>query len=61
MSPGIGLGEKELGFIKRHPEGVEVGDMEEPLGALKMRLGVLAKGLLEKGKVRKEENIYFPL
>ncbi|MHB8277393.1 MAG: hypothetical protein ACYDIA_07045, partial [Candidatus Humimicrobiaceae bacterium] len=60
-SPEIGLEEKVLGFIKRHPEGVKVGDMEEPLGVLRMRLGVVAKGLLEKGKVRKEENIYFPV
>lgn len=61
VSPETGLEEKVLGFIKRHPEGVKVGDMEEPLGVLRMRLGVVAKGLLEKGKVRKEENIYFPV
>jgi len=60
-SPEIGLEEKVLGFIKRHPKGVEVGDMEEPLGVIRMRLGVVAKGLLEKGMVRKEENMYFPL
>ena len=60
-SPGIGLEEKVLGFIKRHPKGVKVSDMEEPLGVIRMRLGVIAKGLLEKGMVRKEENMYFPL
>ena len=60
-SPEIGLEEKVLGFIKRHPKGVKVGDMEEPLGVTRMRLGVIAKGLLEKGMVRKEENMYFPL
>ena len=60
-SPEIGLEEKVLGFIKRHPKGVKVGDMEEPLGVIRMRLGVVAKGLLEKGMVRKEENMYFPL
>jgi hypothetical protein len=52
---------KVLGFIRRHPEGVRVGEMEEPLGVLRMRLGVIAKVLLEKGKVRKEENVYFPI
>ena len=61
VSPGIGLEEKVLGFIKRHPEGVKVGDMEEPLETLRTRLGVVAKGLLEKGKVKKEKNMYFPI
>ena len=61
VAPEIGLEEKVLEFIERHPEGVKVGDMEEPLGAPRMRLGVVAKGLLAEGKVRKEENIYFPV
>jgi len=60
-SPEIGIEEKVLGFIKRHPKGVKVGDMEEPLGVTRMRLGQVAKGLLVKGMVRKEENMYFPL
>ena len=60
-SPEIGVEEKVLEFIERHPKGVKVGEMEEPLGVLRMRLGVVAKGLLKKGKVRKEKNIYFPL
>jgi len=61
VTPEMDLEEKVLEFIKRHPEGVKVGDMEEPLGVLRMRLGVVAKGLLGEGKVRKEENMYFPL
>ena len=61
VTPEIGVEEKVLEFIKRHPKGVKVGDMEEPLGVLRMRLGVVAKGLLGEGKVRKEENMYFPL
>ncbi|MDP3011504.1 MAG: hypothetical protein Q8N27_02195, partial [Candidatus Hydromicrobium sp.] len=60
-SPEMNLEEKVLEFIKRHPKGVKVGDMEEPLGVLRMRLGVVAKGLLGKGKVRKEDDMYFPL
>jgi hypothetical protein len=48
-------------FISKHPDGVKVSDMEEPLGVARTRLGVIAKGLLEEGKVRKEENLYFPL
>ena len=61
VSPEIGVEEKVLEFIKGHSKGVKVGEMEEPLGVLKMRLGLVAKGLLEKGMVRKEDNIYFPV
>jgi len=59
--PEIELEEEVLEFIERHPEGVKVGDMEEFLGVQKMRLGKVAKELLEKGKVRKEGKTYFPL
>ena len=55
------LDEKVLEFINRNPEGVRVGDMEEPLGVTRMRLGQIAKKLLKKGDVRREGNIYFPL
>ncbi len=50
-----------LEYISSRPEGVRVGDMEEPLGANRMRLGVIAKKLYESNKVRKEENLYLPL
>ena len=59
--PEMDLDEKILQFINKHPEGVKVGDMEEPLGVPRMRLGVITKKLLEEGKVRKEEKMYFPL
>jgi len=61
VTPEMGLDEKILQFIKKHPKGVRVGDMEETLGVVRMRLGVIAKKLLEEGKIRKEENMYFPL
>ena len=61
VTPEIDLDEKVLQFIDKHPEGVRVGDMEEPLGVARMRLGVIAKKLLEEGKVRKEGTMYFPL
>ena len=50
-----------LEYISSRPKGVRVGDMEEPLGANRMRLGVIAKKLYESNKVRKEENLYLPL
>ncbi len=61
VTPEMDLDEKILQFIDKHPEGVKVGDMEEPLGVTRMRLGVIAKKLLEEGKIRKEEKMYFPL
>jgi len=57
----LSLEDRVLEFIERHPEGVMVGDMEEPLGVARMRLGVIAKTLLKEGKIRKEEKMYFPL
>lgn len=53
--------DRVLKFIERYPEGVKVGDMEEPLEVPRMKLGVIAKKLLEEGKLRKEDNLYFPL
>ena len=54
------LEKKVLKFIEKHT-GVKVGDMEEPLGVNRTTLGQIAKKLLYEGKVRKEENLYFPL
>jgi len=59
--PEMDIEEKVLGFIKNHPEGVRVGEMESALGATRMRLGAISKKLLDEGKVRKEENLYYPL
>lgn len=59
--PEISLEDRVLEFIEKHPEGVKVGDMEKPIGVPRMRLGVISKKLLEEGKVRKEEKMYFPL
>jgi len=53
--------DKVLAFINAHPKGVQVGDMEEPLGVIRMRLGVVAKKLLDAGKVKKVDKDYFPV
>jgi hypothetical protein len=55
------LEERVLDYINRHPNGVKVSEMEEPLGETRMKLGFTAKGLLEEGKVQKLDNFYFPL
>jgi len=55
------LEEKVLDYINKHPKGVRISEMEEPLGETRMRLGFIAKNLLDFGKVQKVDNIYFPL
>ena len=54
------LEEKVLDYINRHPKGVKISEMEEPLAQTRMKLGFIAKSLLDEGKVLKVENIYYP-
>ena len=56
----MSLEEKIITFVNAHPEGVKVSEMEEPLGEQRMRIGYVSKKLLEKGKLTKFENAYFP-
>ncbi len=53
--------EKVLDYINKHPMGVKVSEMEAPLGETRMKIGFVAKALLEEGKVQKMDNIYFPI
>jgi len=55
------LDQKVLEYINMHPNGVKISQMEEPLGETRMKLGFIAKTLLDEGKVQKVENIYFPM
>ena len=55
------LEEKVLDYISKHPMGVKISEMEEPLGETRMKLGFIAKALLEEGKVQKMDNVYFPI
>jgi len=57
----VALDEKVLDFISKNPNGVKVSDMEGPLGETRMRIGFIAKQLLDEGKVRKVDNLYFPI
>ncbi|NVO02705.1 MAG: hypothetical protein HXX09_08350 [Bacteroidetes bacterium] len=54
------LEEKVISYINKHPKGVKILEMEQPLGETRMKLGYIAKALLEQGKVQKIENVYFP-
>lgn len=55
------LEEKVLAYINKHPNGLRISEMEQPLGETRMKLGFVAKALLEEGKVQKLDNIYFPI
>ena len=55
------LEDKVTDYINKHPQGVRISEMEEPLGETRMKLGFVAKNLLDEGKVQKVENIYFPI
>lgn len=54
------LEEKVLDYIAKHPKGVRVSDMEKPLKDTRMKIGFIAKQLLDNGKVLKVDNLYFP-
>lgn len=56
----LSLEDKVLNYINAHPKGVRVSDMEKPLGETRMKIGFIAKQLLDEGKVNKVDNIYFP-
>jgi len=54
------LPDQILEYIGNHAaEGVKIGEMEEPLGVSRMKLGKAAKELLEQGKLRKDDGRYF--
>jgi hypothetical protein len=55
------LEEKVLKYLNSHKKGVRVSDMEKPFGETRMRIGFVSKKLLDEGKVRKIENLYYPL
>lgn len=57
----MSLKSKVLEFINHHTDGVKISDMEKPLGEKRMKLGYVAKNLLEEGKVKKIEDRYFPV
>ncbi len=55
----VSLEEKILSYIKSNSEGVKVSEMEGPLKETRMRLGFVAKKLLELGELRKIDNLYY--
>ena len=56
----LSIEDKVLAYINKHPMGVKISEMEFPLNQTRMKLGFIAKALLDEGKVLKVENIYYP-
>lgn len=56
----VTLEQKVLIFINNHPKGTKISDMEELLGENRMKLGFVAKTLLDQEEVQKFDNMYFP-
>jgi len=55
------LEEKLVSIINQHVEGITLSEIAKELGLVTIVLGKAAKVLLEQGKVRREEKIYFPV
>lgn len=55
----MNLEDKVLKYIKEHPNGVSISDMEEPLGEKRMKLGFVTNKLFDEGKVQKIDQMYF--
>ncbi len=51
---------KVLNYVNTHKKGVSISEMEKPLGESRMRLGYVAKKLLDEGRILKLENAYYP-
>lgn len=60
-SKPLTLEEKVLNYINTHKNGVRVSDMETPFGETRMRIGFIAKKLLDEGKIQKIDNLFYPL
>ncbi len=54
------LGEKMLNHIAMQINGVSVSEMEASFGESRMKIGFIAKKLLEEGRIDKVKNLYFP-
>jgi hypothetical protein len=50
-----------LTAINEHPEGINLAGVADSLGVAPVVLGRVSKSLLDKGKIRKDEKIYFPI
>ncbi|MGI5975950.1 MAG: hypothetical protein ACOX7E_09455 [Paludibacter sp.] len=54
----MSLKSRILEYINQHKEGVNISDMEKPLGENRMKIGFLTKVLLDEGKIEKRNSQY---
>jgi len=52
---------KLLAVIREYPNGITLAEVSERLGVATVVLGRTARKLIEKGMVRREEKLYFPV
>jgi len=52
---------KLLTAIRENPNGITLAEVAESLGVAPVVLGRASKSLLERGEIRKEEKLYFPV
>lgn len=55
------LGDRVLGLVAAHPEGITLVDMEAVLGVARVRLGVVTRELVDAGLIAKEGRLYLPV
>lgn len=55
----MSLKSRILEYINQHKEGVNISDMEKPLGENRMKIGFLTKVLLDEGKIENRNSQYF--
>jgi hypothetical protein len=53
--------EEMLSIVKKHPQGINLAGIAERLGVAPVVLGRASKSLQDKGGVRKEGKLYFPV
>jgi hypothetical protein len=51
---------KVLAAVDNHPKGITLAGVADSLGVAPVVLGRASKSLLDKGKIRKNEKLYFP-
>jgi len=51
---------KVLAGVNEHSEGITLAEIADGLGVVPVVLGRASKSLLDKGKIRKDEKLYFP-
>jgi len=52
---------KLLAAIREHPEGITLTEVAESLGVAPIVFGRASRRLLDEGKIRKEDKVYFPV